>query len=237
MRKGGWNELRRAGLVRHLDDERRLDAVERFVPLADEAGLPLTHLAMAFTVAHPGVTSAIVGPRTMDHLDDLLAGLDVALDDDLLDRIDEIVPPGTDVGTLDQVFVPPALRRAALRRRPVADRRAARTRSGGGRPGDVRGRSVLVRGRRGRKDQVFERVGGEEEGHHHDWQKQREQNHRTSRWVGLWASWPGFKDGPEWRNPHAGTHGTGPGGTGDVGVPGAAQLAGRAPEALPRVIL
>ncbi|MGX1122880.1 aryl-alcohol dehydrogenase-like predicted oxidoreductase [Streptomyces ambofaciens] len=125
MRKGGRNELRRAGLVRHLDDERRLDAVERFVPLAAEAGLPLTHLALAFTLAHPGVTSAIVGPRTMEHLDDLLAGLDVALDDALLDRIDEIVPPGTDVGTLDQVFVPPALQRSELRRRPVGERRAA----------------------------------------------------------------------------------------------------------------
>ncbi|WP_333753297.1 aldo/keto reductase [Streptomyces sp. IBSBF 2394] len=125
VRKGGPNELRRAGLVRHLDDERRLDTVERLVPLAAEAGLPLTHLAMAFTIAHPGVTSAVVGPRTMEHLDDLLAGLDVALDDDLLDRIDAIVPPGTDVGTLDQVFVPPALQRAQLRRRPVGERRAA----------------------------------------------------------------------------------------------------------------
>ncbi len=125
VRKGGQNELRRAGFLRHVNDERRLDAVERFVSLAGEAGLPLTHLAMAFTIAHPGVTSAIVGPRTMSHLDDLLAGVDVALGDDLLDRIDEIVPPGTDVGVLDQVFVPPALQRAGLRRRPVGERSAA----------------------------------------------------------------------------------------------------------------
>ena len=107
-----------------MSDERRLDAVEQLVPLAAEAGLPMTHLAMAFAIAHPGVTSAILGPHTMEQLDDLLAGLDVALSDEILDRIDEIVPPGTDVGTLDQAYVPPALHRPSLRRRPV-DRRAA----------------------------------------------------------------------------------------------------------------
>ncbi|MBE3009500.1 aldo/keto reductase [Microbispora sp. NEAU-D428] len=125
VRKGQQNELRRAGLFAHLNDEHRLDAVERFISLAQEAGLPLTHLAMAFAIAHPGVTSAIVGPRTMSHLDDLLAGVDVALTDDILDRIDEIVPPGTDVGTLDQAYVPPALQRTSLRRRPVGERSAA----------------------------------------------------------------------------------------------------------------
>jgi hypothetical protein len=85
----------------------------------------MTHLAMAFTIAHPGVTSAIVGPRTMSHLDDLLAGVDVTLSDDILDRIDEIVPPGTDVGTLDQAYLPPALRTSSLRRRPASERTAA----------------------------------------------------------------------------------------------------------------
>jgi len=124
VRKGRRNELRRAGLARHLTDERRLDTVERLISLAEEAGLPLTHLAMAFTIAHPGVTSALAGPRTMSHLDDLLAGVDVELTDDVLDRIDEIVPPGTDVGTLDQEYVPPALRQASLRRRPAGERAA-----------------------------------------------------------------------------------------------------------------
>ena len=85
----------------------------------------MTHLAMAFAIAHPGVTSAIIGPRTMEHLDDLLAGLDVALTDDILDRIDEIVPAGTDVGTLDQAYRPPAIQHAGLRRRPAAERAAA----------------------------------------------------------------------------------------------------------------
>ena len=125
VRKNEHNDLRRAGLVRHLSDERRLDVVEKLIPLAAEAGLPMTHLAMAFTIAHPGVTSALLGARTMDHLDDLLAGLDVTLTDDILDRIDEIVPPGTDVGTLDQAYQPPALANPGLRRRLPAERAAA----------------------------------------------------------------------------------------------------------------
>jgi aryl-alcohol dehydrogenase (NADP+) len=82
------NELSRAGLFRHLTDERRLDVVEQLVPLAAEAGRPMTHLAMAFTIAHPGVTCALLGARTEAHLDNLLAGLDVTLSDDVLDRID-----------------------------------------------------------------------------------------------------------------------------------------------------
>jgi aryl-alcohol dehydrogenase-like predicted oxidoreductase len=125
VRKGAPNELRRAGLFKHLTDERRIDVVEQLIPLAAEAGLPMTHLAMAFTIAHPGVTSAIIGPRTMSHLDDLLAGLDVALTDEVLDRIDEIVPPGTDVSALDQAYVPPALQNPSLRRRPLSERGAA----------------------------------------------------------------------------------------------------------------
>jgi aryl-alcohol dehydrogenase-like predicted oxidoreductase len=125
VRRGGENDLRRAGMVRHLTDERRLDVVEQLVPLADEAGLPMTHLAMAFSIAHPGVTCALLGARTTDHLDDLLAGIDVTLDDDLLDRIDQIVPPGTDVGDLDQTYQPPDVVDPALRRRPPGERAAA----------------------------------------------------------------------------------------------------------------
>jgi aryl-alcohol dehydrogenase (NADP+) len=125
VRKNHHSDLRRAGLVQHLTDERRLDAVEQLIPLAAEAGLPMTHLAMAFTIAHPGVTCALLGARTETHLDDLLAGLDVTLSDDVLDRIDEIVPPGTDVGALDQAYQPPALEDLSLRRRPLAARAAA----------------------------------------------------------------------------------------------------------------
>jgi aryl-alcohol dehydrogenase (NADP+) len=119
------NDLSRAGLFRHLTDARRLDVVEQLVPLADEAGIPMTHLAMAFTIAHPGVTCALLGARTEAQLDDLLAGLDVTLSDDVLDRVDEIVPPGTDVGALDQAYQPPALEDSRLRRRPLAARAAA----------------------------------------------------------------------------------------------------------------
>ena len=124
VRKGQQNDLRRAGMFRHLNDERRLDVVEQLIPLAEAVGLPMTHLAMAFTIAHPAVTSALIGPRTMGHLDDLLAGFDVTLSDEILDRIDEIVPPGTDVGTLDQAFQPPALLTPSLRRRPLGERAA-----------------------------------------------------------------------------------------------------------------
>ncbi|WP_037577365.1 aldo/keto reductase [Phaeacidiphilus oryzae] len=110
---------------RHLSDERRLDAVERLIPVAEEAGLSLTHLAMGFAVAHPAVTSAILGPRTMEQLDDLLAGAETELSDEVLDRIDEIVPPGTGVGALDMDYDTPAVQQARLRRRPPGERAAA----------------------------------------------------------------------------------------------------------------
>jgi aryl-alcohol dehydrogenase-like predicted oxidoreductase len=126
IRKGRQTDLRRAARLTSFSDERRLDVVEQIIPLAEKAGLPMTHLAMAFTIAHPGVTSAIIGPRTMEQLDDLLAGIDVTLTDDILDAIDEIVPPGTDVGAPDQsAYLPPALQRPGLRRRPAAERAAA----------------------------------------------------------------------------------------------------------------
>ena len=96
---------------------------ERLV--AEQAGLSLTHMAMAFAVAHPGVTSAILGPRTMEQLDDLLAGAEVVLSDDVLDAIDQIVPPGTDVGIDAANYVPPALSQTSLRRRPVSERSAS----------------------------------------------------------------------------------------------------------------
>ena len=125
VRKGQPNDLRRAAFLKVMGDERRLDTVEKIIPLAQEAGLPMTHLAMAFAIAHPGVTSAIIGPHTMEQLDDLLAGISVTLTDEILDQIDEIVPPGTDVGTLDQAYLPPALLDVRLRRRPAGERTAA----------------------------------------------------------------------------------------------------------------
>jgi len=125
-RKDQQNSTHRSQFgFQHLNDERRLDAVEQLIGVAEDAKLPLTHLAMAFAIAHPGVTSAIIGPRTMEQLDDLLAGLDVTLTDEILDQIDEIVPPGSDIGRLDMAYNPPAILHAHLRRRPTTDRRAA----------------------------------------------------------------------------------------------------------------
>jgi aryl-alcohol dehydrogenase-like predicted oxidoreductase len=125
IRRDQETDLRRAARFTNFRDESRIDAVEKLIALAAEAGLPITHLAIAFAIAHPGVTSAIIGPRTMEQLDDLLAGVDVRLSDEILDQIDEIVPPGTDVGAPDaSAYLPPALLRPSLRRRPAGERAA-----------------------------------------------------------------------------------------------------------------
>jgi aryl-alcohol dehydrogenase-like predicted oxidoreductase len=99
------------------ETQRRFDLVEELHRIADKAGLALTHMATAFTLAHPAVTSAIVGPRTMDQLEDLLAGAEVRLDDDTLDAIDQAVAPGTLVDEADRGWDPPWMT-AAARRRP-----------------------------------------------------------------------------------------------------------------------
>jgi aryl-alcohol dehydrogenase-like predicted oxidoreductase len=99
-------------------NQARLEAVRRLTELAADAGLPLTHLAIAFVRAHPAVTSVLIGPRTPEQLDDLLAGADVELSDDILDRIDEIVPPGTEINPADNYLAAsPALTDKRLRRR------------------------------------------------------------------------------------------------------------------------
>ena len=125
VRRGQDSNVLRGKTLASFSDERRLDVVEQLIPLAEEAGLSMPHLAMAFAISHPGVTSALLGARTMDQLDDLLAGMDTVLPDDVLDRIDGIVPPGTDIGTLDQAYVPPAIQKVQLRRRPLSERSAA----------------------------------------------------------------------------------------------------------------
>jgi aryl-alcohol dehydrogenase-like predicted oxidoreductase len=126
LRKGQETDLRRAERFSSFSDDQRLDKVEQIIPLAEDAGLPMTHLAMAFAIAHPGVTSAIIGPRTHQQLDDLLASVEVTLSDEILDRIDEIVAPGADIGAPDQsAYLPPAVVQPALRRRPIQERSAA----------------------------------------------------------------------------------------------------------------
>ena len=104
-----------AGRFDTPESERKLDLVEDLLKLASNAGLSLTHLAQAWVVRHPAVTSAIIGPRTMDHLTDLLAGQDVVLDDATLDRIDELVPPGS-INPGDGGWTSPALSAGARRR-------------------------------------------------------------------------------------------------------------------------
>lgn len=127
-RAGQANDTFRAGTgMRHFRDERRLAAVEELLALADDLGIPLPHLAMAFVIAHPGVTSALIGPRTMEQLEATLAGADVTLSDEVLDRIDAIVPPGESIGAMDMVYRGPEVGNAALRRRPAAERAARST--------------------------------------------------------------------------------------------------------------
>jgi aryl-alcohol dehydrogenase-like predicted oxidoreductase len=120
------DSLRARFFPKAMSDEASLAAVEQLIALAESAGLPLVQMALAFVVAHPAITSAIIGPRTPEQLEGLLAGTEVVLDDALLDRIDAIVPPGTDVAPLEgAAYLPPALRQAGLRRRPLAERAAA----------------------------------------------------------------------------------------------------------------
>jgi len=98
------------------ENQRKLDLVEELLALAEKADLSLTHLAIAFTLEHPAVTSAIIGPRTMEQLDDLLAAADVRLDAEALDAIDELVAPGTNVNPADAGWSAPALHPSRRRR-------------------------------------------------------------------------------------------------------------------------
>ncbi|MFI2187560.1 aldo/keto reductase [Streptomyces sioyaensis] len=99
------------------ENARKAEAVRALSKVAAEAGLSLPHLATAFVRSHPAVTSVIIGPRTLDQLDSMLAGSEITLDADLLDRIDTIVPPGTDLNRADSYYTPPAIEDASLRRR------------------------------------------------------------------------------------------------------------------------
>jgi aryl-alcohol dehydrogenase-like predicted oxidoreductase len=97
-------------------NQRKLEAADALGRLADEAGMPLVHLAIAFVINHPAVSAAIVGPRTMEHLESQLGAGDVKLDAAILDRIDEIVPPGTNVNPADGGWQNPDLEPSARRR-------------------------------------------------------------------------------------------------------------------------
>ena len=101
------------------DNVRKLELVEEIAKLAAEAGTTLPHLGLAWTLEHPAVTSAIVGPRTMEHLDGLLGADERRVPPELLDRIDELVPPGSVVHPGEDPFDLPWLADATQRRRPA----------------------------------------------------------------------------------------------------------------------
>jgi aryl-alcohol dehydrogenase-like predicted oxidoreductase len=98
-------------------NQRKLEAADRLAKLAAEAGMSLIHLALGFVLSHPALTSAIIGPRTMEHLESQLGAPADGLPADLLDRIDEIVPPGVNLNPADRGYEPPALSDPAERRR------------------------------------------------------------------------------------------------------------------------
>ena len=99
------------------ENARKLEAVHALTDLADQAGMSLVHLAVGFVLEHPAVSSAIIGPRTMEHLESQLGVEKIQLSRDVLDRIDEIVPPGVTLNEADRGWQPPSLVQPPLRRR------------------------------------------------------------------------------------------------------------------------
>ena len=130
---GGWlsgrwrkgsDELtsRRSALIPQRYDlsipanQQKLEAADALAQLAEEAGISLIHLALAFVIRHPAVTAAIIGPRTLEQLESQLGAADVELEEAVLDRIDEIVAPGLTINPTDAGWTNPALAPAARRR-------------------------------------------------------------------------------------------------------------------------
>jgi aryl-alcohol dehydrogenase (NADP+) len=97
--------------------QRKYDLIEALSGLAQEAGLSLTHMAMAFAAEHPAVSSVIMGPKTFDQLQDALGAAEVRLSSEILDRIDTIVPPGVRIDPKESFIPNPALDEPVRRRR------------------------------------------------------------------------------------------------------------------------
>jgi aryl-alcohol dehydrogenase-like predicted oxidoreductase len=98
-------------------NQAKLEAADALGKLADEAGISLIEMALAFVTIHPAVTAAIIGPRTIEQFESQLPALQRTLSTDVLDRIDEIVPPGTNVNQNDTGWDAPWLTDSSLRRR------------------------------------------------------------------------------------------------------------------------
>jgi aryl-alcohol dehydrogenase-like predicted oxidoreductase len=99
-------------------NQAKLEAATALGDLAAEAGISLIHMALAFVIGHPAITSAIIGPRTQEHLDGQLGAADLTLEPAILDRIDQIVKPGTNFSWADAGYEPPSVAQAWRRRRP-----------------------------------------------------------------------------------------------------------------------
>ena len=102
----------------HFDGGNKLkfDAAEVLGQIADGAGVSVTHLALAWTLEHPAITTALIGPRTMDQLEDLLGAAELTVEGEVLDLIDDVVPPGHDINPADKARIPPGLSTHARRR-------------------------------------------------------------------------------------------------------------------------
>ncbi len=126
FRRGAEISSRRAQLLPERYDmslpenQRKLEAADALGQLADDSGMTLVHLAVAFVMNHPAVTAPIIGPRTMDQLETQLGAADVVLTDDILDRVDEIVPPGLTILASDDGYDPPSITDKRTRRRNVS---------------------------------------------------------------------------------------------------------------------
>jgi aryl-alcohol dehydrogenase-like predicted oxidoreductase len=97
-------------------NQRKLEAAESLAQLAEETGIPLIEMAIAFVIRHPAVTAAIIGPRTMEQLESQLPAAEAELSDDVLDRIDKIATPGVNINPADGGWQSPALEAPARRR-------------------------------------------------------------------------------------------------------------------------
>jgi aryl-alcohol dehydrogenase-like predicted oxidoreductase len=103
--------------VERPENQAKLRAADALAQVAETHGMTLIHMAIAFVLNHPTVTSAIIGPRTAEHLDSQLGAADVVLSGELLDAVDEIVPPGTNFSFFDAGYAPPAIAQPGRRRR------------------------------------------------------------------------------------------------------------------------